>query len=71
MPIYDFKCSVCDLVFEAYKSNGGVIFPRCPKCSEDSEIKQLPSYPGGYSIKGNNSASTRPNGGAFRSKKNG
>lgn len=63
--IRDFKCEKCTEEFEALADDAEA--PPCPKCA-DSEfvVRGTPTAPAAYSIKGDNSASTKPKGGAFK-----
>jgi putative FmdB family regulatory protein len=68
MPIYDFKCTKCDVVFEALV--GVQEAPPCPNCKDSEHIERQVSMIGGYAIHGSNSGSTRPRqSGSFRVKK--
>jgi putative FmdB family regulatory protein len=46
MPLYDFRCSACNHVFEELVRHGEV--PSCPQCGSSSAEKQLsaPAAPG-------------------------
>lgn len=63
MPLYDYLCNECGHQFEEYVSQLDEAPPamECPHC-EKKLAKRLPSIIGGYHIKGNNAASTRPKG---------
>ncbi len=63
MPMYDFKCIDCEHTFE--KICGLDDIPACPECTSEAVVKVLSGF-GGYSIKGNNSASARPKGAGYR-----
>lgn len=66
MPIRDFECQDCGHRFEEIVNAGHEQDARdCPKC-KSSNVGIVPSMLGSYSISGNNSASTRPRGGAFK-----
>ena len=66
MPIYEFKCknNKCEKVFESlikpwddrYSTYKGVICPHCKYLG----CERIISAHGGYTIKGNNSASQKP-----------
>lgn len=64
MPIRDFICEECGHQFEEIV--GFYDDVKCPHCESGGNPKALPSAPGSYRIKGDNSASTRPKGGAFK-----
>jgi len=58
MKMFDFECTKCDKTFEALVSDNQA--PPCPKCGDSEYIKRAVSLFGGYSIKGDNSASVTP-----------
>lgn len=58
MPIYQYKCEECERHFEELRSIKDDSPIRC-KCGSENVYK-VPSAHGGYEIKGNNSASTKP-----------
>lgn len=53
----DFECTYCGHRFEELTWTGEDI--KCPKCG-DTNCKRLPNSVNFYTIKGDNSASTRP-----------
>lgn len=57
MPLYDWKCIKCDHEFEELASSS-IHLIQCPECGAEADRKV--SAAGGYSIKGNNSASVSP-----------
>ncbi len=63
MPIYSFKCTreTCgaetESLMKPWERENGV---ECPECGGKAE--PVITTPGGYSIGGNNSASTKPKG---------
>ena len=61
MPIYEYKCKSdrCGIKFESISKPWESKGVKCPKCKVSDCIKVI-SAPGGYNIKGNNSASVRP-----------
>jgi putative FmdB family regulatory protein len=59
MPIYNYQCQKCNSHFEAVRSLHDTSAQPCNKCKNGDAIK-FPCAIGGYKIKGNNSASTRP-----------
>ena len=65
MPIFDLKCTSCDHEFESLCSSEKLT--PCPVCGAPTE--QAISTFGGYTISGNNSASTRPKGAGSRREK--
>ena len=70
-PLRDYRCQACKEVFEAFVSRGEEShLQECPNCGK-KESDLLPPMVGYYQITGNNSASTRPRGGAFKRGKNG
>ncbi len=67
MPLYEYLCRECGHQFEAivYSPDEEVCCPHC----ERSKVERLVSTYGGYQMRGNNSASTRPkNAGSWRKK---
>ncbi len=66
-PLFDLTCAQCAHSFESIlKSKEDLAGESCPKC-EGTELQLEMSMFGGYSIKGNNSASQRPkNAGSFK-----
>lgn len=62
-PIYDYLCKDCAHIFEEFISSRDSADHTltCPHC-ETETAERLPSAPGGYHIKGDNSASVRPKG---------
>lgn len=61
MPIYEYRCPECEEIFESLiqpweKTHGGVA---CKHCNAIG-CEKLISVPAGYSINGDNSASTSP-----------
>ncbi len=69
MKLYDFECIKCKVVFEALVDKKPEKFtenPPCPTCCESHTLLKAVAS-SGYTIKGNNSASTRPKGaGSFK-----
>lgn len=51
MPLYDFTCSQCGVVFDALIKRDQPN-PPCPKCDSEATIK-LVSAPAGFEFKGN------------------
>lgn len=70
MPLRDFECNVCGFKFESYTAAINGEPKPCEECGS-TNTKRLISFPGSYTIKGNNSASTKPRGGAFKKGRNG
>jgi putative FmdB family regulatory protein len=65
MPLKDVLCRDCGHIWEELLKSWEDS-PDCPHC-ESKKTEKLISAPGGYSIKGNNSASVRPAGaGSFK-----
>ena len=63
MPIYEFECKKCGNSFELLTEFGKESVP-CPDCN--GLAFKILSALGGYKIKGDNSSSTKPKGGAFK-----
>lgn len=64
-PLRDYLCLDCGHEFEEFLSAGEHPVG-CSHC-ESKRLERLPSAPGGYQIKGSNSASSRPkNAGSFK-----
>jgi putative FmdB family regulatory protein len=58
-PLFDYKCSQCDHVWEVLvKSSEVGTHSFCVKCGSEGQV-QLSAH-ATYKIKGDNSASTRP-----------
>ena len=70
MPLYEYTCENCDRVQPEIRSYDNRDEPgKCEKCGNPN-CPRLPSSPGGYKIRGNNSASVTPkSSGSFRRKK--
>lgn len=63
-PIFEVQCAdaLCGHVFEVIAKNKETLAEdACPQCGY-SQLQLLLTSPGGYHIKGNNSASERPKG---------
>lgn len=58
-PIFELLCRGCGHTWEEYYSIHDFERPACPHC-ESKRTELLPVAIGGYKIKGNNNASTRP-----------
>jgi putative FmdB family regulatory protein len=58
MPIFDYQCTACPERIELFRRHSDAPTIGCQKCGADM-TKSVSSI-GGYSIKGNNSASVRP-----------
>jgi putative FmdB family regulatory protein len=71
MPLYVLRCGDCNHEWEEiYGVNEARQGVDCPKCNREKSATITPAGFGGYSIKGNNSASVRPKqAGSFRGKK--
>lgn len=66
MPFFRFKCNKCEHVYTELLKYGES--STCPACSSKDVVKQI-TAPGGYKIKGDNSASVKPkHSGSFRGK---
>jgi len=52
MPVYDFKCSKCDISFEKDLKMGFKDMPKCPKCESSKDVTKLISAPSGIIFKG-------------------
>jgi putative FmdB family regulatory protein len=64
MPIFEVQCgdALCAHVFEVIaKSKEALASDSCPQCGYE-KLEHLLTSPGGYHIKGNNTASQRPKG---------
>lgn len=62
MPIYEFQCNSCGHIFEKIvgrHDRNTEDLAECPHCNTQTG-RYLPSAHGGYSIRGDNSASVRP-----------
>lgn len=60
MPIREFECLECLSTFDTLVRNqADMEETRCPKCNS-SQLESVLTVPGNYTIKGDNSASTRP-----------
>ena len=57
MPLYDFICADCEHEFELICSHDAT--PHCKACDSENAMRQV-SFPSGYSIRGDNSASVTP-----------
>jgi len=69
MPIREFICKDCGHIEEALVRYPGDEPIECAHC-QCRILHILPSYPGGYTISGNNGASTTPkSAGSFKRKK--
>lgn len=67
MPIFSFHCAHCDKQHDAIVDRDTEKH-ECPDCGDAAS--KVPSTFGGYSIRGNNSASVRPKqAGSFKGKK--
>ena len=61
MPIRDFECCKCHHRFDSLiRSTQDLEEVKCPACG-GTELQLRLTFAANYSIKGNNSASTRPN----------
>jgi putative FmdB family regulatory protein len=69
MPIFELECQDCKHKFESLmKDKDEIEHAECPKC-ESMDLQFCFSLFGGYSIKGDNSASVRPKrAGSFKRK---
>lgn len=66
MPLRDYECKTCQKVWEEFIQTKEDIPENCIYC-DSSDIQSKLSTPGGYTIHGSNSASTRPrNAGSFK-----
>lgn len=71
MPLYDYKCKSekCGRITQSVMATWDNKLILCPVCGRAEAERQFPA-PGGYSIKGDNSASQKPkHSGSFRRKK--
>jgi len=59
MPLYDYKCKSCQEVTQSVMATWNDKLILCPKCGKSEAERMFPA-PGGYSIKGDNSASVKP-----------
>lgn len=66
MPIFEFECPRGH-VTESLES-GATSVIACPACADNTAAMKRITAHGGYHIKGNNSASTRPKGAGSKSK---
>ena len=67
-PIYSFRCSKCEHEYEQitnYNCDG----VKCPECGCPEWEKLITSF-GGYQMRGDNSASVRPKGAGYKTKRN-
>lgn len=62
MPLYSYTCKACCESTETITSYPPPDSLQCTHCGSHATTLDL-STPGNYTIKGNNSASTRPKGG--------
>lgn len=61
MPLFELECVDCQHSYETIlKHKDDFCDERCPKCGSQQLQTKFSGW-GGYSIKGNNSASERPN----------
>ena len=58
-PLRDFTCLLCDVVFEDVLFSSGEEL-HCPLCGQADSLQMCFSFPANYTIKGDNSGSTRP-----------
>ena len=58
MPLYDFKCSKCDEIFEKNLHIGFKTKPKCPKCNSSKAVSKLITAPSGIIFKGSGFYST-------------
>jgi len=68
MPLYEYTCSKCDFQFEEMVPYDHRHEMRCPQCGEPEQKAMFPVI-GGYTMKGDNSASVRPKGAGSRPRK--
>lgn len=61
-PLRDYMCGSCGhILYDTLVRTASDVPTECPHCDE-TKMECLISAPGGYTINGNNSASTRPRG---------
>jgi putative FmdB family regulatory protein len=65
-PLYEYECEQCKQVTEEIVYSAQPEPTTCTSCG--GVLKKLMSVWGGYSINGNNSASTRPKGAGSKGK---
>jgi putative FmdB family regulatory protein len=59
-PMREFECNHCGANFDTLvRTEADLSELQCPKCGA-TELQQMLSFASNYTIKGNNSASTRP-----------
>lgn len=69
MPIYEYLCQWCGTTKEFIVKPGEIYSVECPGCEHPEMTRQMSAH-GGYKIKGDNSASTKPSqSGSFKGKK--
>lgn len=63
-PLYPLNCTneECKHAWDSLAKNKDEAIEACPKCGS-TQVQMGFSFPGNYSISGNNSASVRPKGG--------
>lgn len=66
MPIFEQACKTCNKVFEIVSKYIDRHNQTCPDCK--NKLEYIVSAPGAYTIKGNNSASTKTGWSTGRSK---
>lgn len=64
MPIYEYKCSVCEHRFSVLQRIGeGNAHLRCEKCGEPKPVKQFSTFASSSSSKRGPTTSAAPSGG--------
>jgi predicted nucleic acid-binding Zn ribbon protein len=61
-PLFPLECMTCGTTWDSLGKTKDTAIEPCPKCQSE-EVQACLSFPGNYSISGNNSASVRPKGG--------
>ena len=58
MPTYDYKCSKCGHLFEAFQKMSDVPLRDCPKCKASGTVKRMIGAGAGFIFKGSGFYST-------------
>lgn len=58
MPTYDYKCSKCGHIFEAFQKMSDAPLNNCPQCKTSGSVKRMIGSGAGFIFKGSGFYST-------------